>query len=66
MPSSKRFYTGVTLQTDVRQYLDQLARQLDRPRSYLINAIVREHMEKNDRQNNQSEANTTADIENAH
>ena len=35
--------TGVSLDQDVTQYLDDLARATDRSRSWLINAIIRRH-----------------------
>lgn len=39
----KKINTGVTLEPDVAAYLADLAKREDRDRSWLINAIVREH-----------------------
>lgn len=38
--------TGVSLDHDVTQYLDNLARATDRSRSWLINAIIRRHAQQ--------------------
>jgi hypothetical protein len=38
-----RYYTGVTLQPDVLSYVDDLARQTDTNRSWIINAIVQQY-----------------------
>lgn len=35
--------TGVNLETDIVEFLDRLAVNEERPRSYLINRIVREY-----------------------
>jgi predicted transcriptional regulator len=43
---TKRIYTGVTLEPDVIAYLESLGEQEDRDRSWLINAIVREHAKR--------------------
>lgn len=40
---TKKTYTGVTLDPDVLTYLAELGKREDRNRSWLINAIVREH-----------------------
>ena len=37
--------TGVSLDHDVTEYLDVLSRETDRSRSWLINAIVRQHVQ---------------------
>lgn len=42
----KRINTGVVLDPDVAAYLEELGKQEDRDRSWLINAIVREHAER--------------------
>ncbi len=43
MLQPKKFYTGVGLDPETVTYLAQLSRQTSRTRSWLINAIVREH-----------------------
>jgi len=43
----KRINTGVTLEPDVIDYLESLGKREDRDRSWLINAIVREHAQRN-------------------
>ena len=40
---SKKFYTGVGLDPEIVAYLAQLSRHTSRTRSWLINAIVRQH-----------------------
>jgi hypothetical protein len=42
----KRINTGITLEPDVVAYLEELGLREDRDRSWLINAIVREHAER--------------------
>lgn len=42
--SKDRYYTGITLQPDVLQYVDTLAQQTDTNRSWIINAIVQEYV----------------------
>lgn len=39
--------TGVSLDVEVLKYLDRLAEEDDRDRSYIINRIVREHAASN-------------------
>jgi predicted DNA-binding protein len=39
--------TSVTLETEVIAYIDELALRDDRTRSYVLNAIIREHALKN-------------------
>ena len=39
----KRISTGIVLEADVLQYLELLAGRLQRNRSYLVNAIVRDY-----------------------
>lgn len=43
----KRRVTGVALEEAVIAYLDRLADEEERDRSYFINRIVREHAERN-------------------
>lgn len=38
--------TGVNLETEVVAFLDRLAAQEERPRSFIINRIVREYAEQ--------------------
>lgn len=40
----RKFTTGVSLEPDVVQYLDDLTRQTSLNRSWLLNAIVREYV----------------------
>ena len=42
--SRKKFTTGVSLEPDVLQYLDQLTTQTSLNRSWVLNAIVREYI----------------------
>ena len=42
MSSPRKIYTGIGLDPEVIQFLGELARETERPRSWLINAIVRE------------------------
>lgn len=42
----KRITTGISLDGDVVAYLEELGKREDRDRSWLINAIVREHAER--------------------
>jgi len=49
MPKKKtRDYitAGVNFDVDVMQYLELLAKEEDRPRSHLVNRIVREHAKR--------------------
>lgn len=39
--------TGISLEADVAEYLEQLGQRDDRDRSWLINSIVRQHAEHN-------------------
>jgi len=43
---TKRFPTSVRIEPELAVYLDWLAEQLQRDRTFLINAIVSEHAEK--------------------
>lgn len=47
MARDSKFYTGVTLDRDVVAYLGALQKKLGRDRSYLINALVKEHRRSN-------------------
>jgi len=38
--------TGVNLETEVVEYLDRLATQEERPRSFIINRIIRDYAER--------------------
>lgn len=38
--------TGVNLETEVVEFLDRLAAQEERPRSFLINRIIRDYAER--------------------
>lgn len=40
----KKFTTGVSIEPDVLQYLDQLTTQTNLNRSWVLNAIVREYI----------------------
>lgn len=40
---SKRFYTGVSLEPEVTQYLDGLSRRMGMNRSWVLNTIVQEY-----------------------
>lgn len=42
MSSPRKIYTGIGLDPEVVKFLGDLARETERPRSWLINAIVRE------------------------
>lgn len=42
MSSPRKIYTGIGLDPEVIEFLRDLARETERPRSWLINAIVRE------------------------
>lgn len=42
MPAPTKIYTGIGLDPEVVEFLAELARETERPRSWLINAIVRE------------------------
>ena len=39
--------TGITLELPVVEYLDSIADEENRPRSYIINRIVKEHAQQN-------------------
>jgi metal-responsive CopG/Arc/MetJ family transcriptional regulator len=39
--------TGVNLETEVVEFLDRVATQEERPRSFIINRIIREYAERN-------------------
>jgi len=41
-----RFTSGVSFDPDVLEYLQLLGEQHQRPRSFIINAIVREHAQR--------------------
>jgi len=41
--STKRFFTGVSLEPEVQQYLDDLARRMGMSRSWVLNTIVYEY-----------------------
>lgn len=41
---SKRVNTGIQLEPDVLAYLEDLKRKTERSRTWLVNAIVREHV----------------------
>lgn len=38
--------TGVNLETEVVEFLDRLATQEERPRSFIINRIIRDYAER--------------------
>ncbi len=38
--------TGVRLEREVLEYLDELARQSDRSRSWILNRLVRDHAQR--------------------
>ena len=42
MSSPRKIYTGIGLDSDLVEFLGELARAYERPRSWVINAIVRE------------------------
>lgn len=42
MSSPRKIYTGIGLDPEVVEFLGDLARATERPRSWLINSIVRE------------------------
>ncbi len=46
MSYSRKIYTGIGLDPEVVEFLAQLARESERPRSWLINAIVREKAQR--------------------
>ncbi len=46
MSLPRKFYTGIGLDPEVIEFLADLARQTERPRSWLINAIVREKAQR--------------------
>jgi hypothetical protein len=41
--NSKKFYTGVSLDSEVAAYLDRIAREMGWTRSLVLNFILREH-----------------------
>jgi predicted transcriptional regulator len=41
--NSKKYFTGVSLDPDVQQYLDDLARRMGMSRSWVLNTIVYEY-----------------------
>lgn len=44
MPTkSKRFYTGVSLEPEVSEYLNDLARRMGMNRSWVLNTIIHEY-----------------------
>ncbi len=47
MSRESKYYTGVTLDQDVVSYLGSLQKKLGRDRSYLINALIKEHRRSN-------------------
>jgi hypothetical protein len=42
-PKKNRFYTGVSLEPPVSEYLDDLARRMGMSRSWVLNTIVYEY-----------------------
>jgi hypothetical protein len=42
-PKKNRFYTGVSLEPQVSEYLDDLARRMGMSRSWVLNTIVYEY-----------------------
>jgi len=50
MSSSNKIKASVSFQPDVIEYLDRLAKEMDRDRSWLINRIVREHARRVERE----------------
>lgn len=45
-PKNKTKSAGVSLEVPVLEYLDRLADQQDRTRSFVINLIIREHADR--------------------
>ena len=41
MSTPKKIYTGIGLDPEVAQFLAELSQETDRPRSWLINALIR-------------------------
>ncbi len=56
MSSPRKIYTGIGLDPEVIEFLGELARETERPRSWLINAIVREKARSLREQNEAAEA----------
>lgn len=44
-PAKDRIRTSVSLAPEIVEYLDNIARQADRDRSWVVTAIVRQHAE---------------------
>jgi predicted transcriptional regulator len=52
----KKKVSGVALDPDVIEYLDQLAAQQDRSRSWIVNALAKEHARLNGKELGQLQA----------
>lgn len=46
MSNSKKIYTGIGLDPEVAHFLAELGRETERPRSWLINALIRDQAER--------------------
>lgn len=41
--SARKYLTGITIEPEVREYVDALATHMRMSRSWVINALIREH-----------------------
>jgi metal-responsive CopG/Arc/MetJ family transcriptional regulator len=49
--SPRRYLTGITIEPEVREYVDALAAQMRMSRSWVINTLIREYATLMQRQN---------------